>query len=136
MSWFHEKDPPYDLYERFTKDELLEIYPKAVHDWMAMGVFGKTDYGDDEPVMVAGSRWNGLDFKKKALSYFMPRKKPPWCDGKGNPTKAEFVHALMRHVKQLEVRVLGAPSKAKQPMIRDKFAKELQLLKSESDWAH
>ena len=66
----------------------------------------------------------------------MPNNKQQWCEGKGNPTKAEVVHKLLRHIKQLEVRGLGEPSRVKRPMTRDEFLIELLLLKKQSDWNH
>ncbi|KAL7540543.1 hypothetical protein ACHAWF_008540 [Thalassiosira exigua] len=136
MSWFHEANPAYKKDEEFTREELLEIKPSAVHDYFALNMFGKTDYEEDEPVKEGGWRWNTLDFQKKSFSYFMPNKKPEWCEGRGNPTKAEVVHKLMRHVKKLEVRGLGAPSRAKRPMSREEFVTELELLKKQPDWNH
>lgn len=136
MSWFHEKDPPYPKDEKFTREELLQITPGAVHDYLATLAFGRVEYAENDPVMEGGFRWNSMDYVKKAISYFMPNQAPQWCEGRGNPTKSQVVNKLLNHVKRLEAKGLGAPSHAKRPMTREEFHRELELLKEQDDWAH
>lgn len=53
MTFFHrwqgkEVTTTYPLTTMFTREQLLEITPKAVHDWMATKTYGKAVYGPGE----------------------------------------------------------------------------------------
>ena len=36
VRWFHRREKPYDKGTTFTRDELKEIKPVNVHDWLAI----------------------------------------------------------------------------------------------------
>ena len=118
----------------FTREQLLEVAPMVVHDWMALKAFGKVDYGDED--RSDGARWNHLDYIKKVISFYMPNKRPQWCNGMGNPTKSKVVNDLMKPVLKLEMRRMGAKSRAKWPLSEKEFLLELQLMRKEGDAVH
>jgi len=43
MSFFHAKDEVYPRDTVFTREQLSQITPKAVYDWLAIKAFGKTN---------------------------------------------------------------------------------------------
>ena len=68
MSYFHNKQ--YDKDKEFTKEELLQIRPRDIHNWMALKAFGKTRYNVDAGDKPTRCRLNTLDWMKKAVSYY------------------------------------------------------------------
>ena len=48
MTWLHKRDTAYTKGTTFTREELLKVTPKAVHDYMALKAFGKTEYGPED----------------------------------------------------------------------------------------
>ena len=134
MSFFHGKN--YTKRDQFTKEQLLELTPKAVHDWMAIKAFGKVRYNVNQGDRSTGARWNNLDFMKKAVSYYMPYQRKKWADGQGNPTTSDIVNKLMGIVRKLEARGLGAKSCVKRPLSQPEFLKEQELMRKQTDWEH
>ncbi len=134
MTFFHGKDEKYPNDTVFTREEMNQITPIAIHDWLAVITFGKTDYGPADKSL--GARYNSLVYRKKALSYFMPYKKASWCEGRGNPTKSDIVSKIVNHVNQLQTRGQGAKSCVKRPLTQEEFELELKLMRQEGDWAH
>ena len=63
----------------------------------------------------------------------MPNNLPGWCNGHGNPTKAEQINTLINAVKKCEVRGEGAPSRATRPLTQAEFRKEMELLPKHKD---
>ena len=133
MSFFHGcVDYPRD--KTFTKEELLELTPLDIKRWMSDIVFGDPDPGpDDRPTH---GRSASLEQAKKAVSFFMPNKSMPWCDGRGNPTRSAAVNDLIKEVKRFEVRGEGANSQVKRPLRQIEFRKSLELLRRNSDHDH
>ena len=113
MTWFHQKDRPYPKGTTFTREQLLEITPKAVHDFMALKAFGKINYGDND--RSTGARYSNLEYIKKSLSFYMPNKGPQWCNGQGNPTKSGLVNGLLRLVQKLEAGGRGRKARGNGP---------------------
>lgn len=134
MAFFHGKDEVYPMTTVFSREQLRQITPKAVHDWLAMVAFGKTEYGPADE--SKGARAHTLEYRKKAVSYFMPYKKATWCDGRGNPTKSDKVNDIIGKVKQRQARGQGAKSCVKRPLTKDEFDLELKLMRKEGDWVH
>jgi hypothetical protein len=98
----------------FTKEDLLEVTPEVVRQWMNDVCFG-------DPFPAEGAkplcRSTNLAYLKKAVSFYMPNKRPHWMEGLGgNPTKSSQVNDLIAHVEKLEVRGLGVPSQAKRAL--------------------
>ncbi|KAK1737232.1 hypothetical protein QTG54_012099 [Skeletonema marinoi] len=132
MTFFHKPDEPYPPTKVFTREELLLLTPKVVRDWMAMKTFGKLDYGPGDQSL--GARYHTLGYMKKAVSWFMPNKRPGWCDGRGNPTKSDAVNKIIADVKVKESRKMGAKSRVKRPLTKAEFDLEMKLMREQPDW--
>jgi len=105
MNYFHSAE--YELGDSFTRDELLEIKPENIYNFMCLTAFGKTVVDcDDNPT---GCRKDTLVYHKKALSYFMPDKNLEWseCRSEGNPTRAVIVNKLLEFVAKKQAKKLG-----------------------------
>ncbi|EEY63882.1 uncharacterized protein PITG_02381 [Phytophthora infestans T30-4] len=87
---------PFSTDTVFSKSDLLEVTPDVVCRWMNMRAFGEeTPTEDAKPVNTKAST---LEYAKKALSSFMPRRTVPWdpiCN-EGNPTRSESVYAVIK----------------------------------------
>jgi hypothetical protein len=95
----------------FTQEELVAITPADLARYFNMLAFGVEDpSADDRPTKC---RANTLQFLKKSLSSFMPRRMQ-WdpIEKKGNPTRSEEVNKIIQRVKKYEVRHQGAESNA------------------------
>lgn len=79
--------PPY-----FAADDIVK--------WLSIKAFGKADPEPDARITGAGSA--SIEFMKKSLSFYMPKK--PWSseDRTGNPTKSAEVKGLCRRIINLE----------------------------------
>ena len=73
--WFHNQEEPYNEGTIFTRAELVEIMPLEIHDWMAIGCFGRADY-DIDIDRPTGCRSSTLSYKMKSVSFFMPNQQP------------------------------------------------------------
>jgi hypothetical protein len=83
--------------------------------------YGTADPGeDDNPTLCQA---NTLHFHKKALSYFMPRKRPDWDDilQQGNPTKSHAVNNVISRLKLHEVHGTGVATSARRPFEFDEY---------------
>ena len=83
--------------------------------------YGKANPGeDDNPTLCQA---NTLHFHKKALSYFMPRKRPDWDDilQQGNPTKSHAVNNVISRLKLHEVHGTGVATSARRPFEFDEY---------------
>ena len=134
MQWFHQREKPYDNGTTFTRDELKEIQPVNVHDWLAIYCYGKADYNADTD-KPTGARARTLLFKKKSVSFFMPNQMPQWCDDRGNPTKSIPVNKLIELVKKCEARKDRAKSHVKRPLTSHEFLAMQSKLKDHPDWS-
>ncbi len=134
MQWFHRREKPYDKGTTFTRDELKEIKPVNVHDWLAIYCYGKVDYNADTD-KPTGFTASTLLFKKKSVSLSMPNQMPQWCDDRGNPTKSIPVNIRIDLVKKCEARKDGAKSHVKCPLTLHEFLAMQSKLKDHPDWS-
>lgn len=84
----------------FSIEELSDITPECIYQWMAFKTFGKEDPSpDDNPTFGMA---NSLLADKKKLSYFMVNCLPSWdvLHRSGNPTKSAVVNDLISFVKK------------------------------------
>ncbi|KUF81643.1 hypothetical protein AM588_10000277 [Phytophthora nicotianae] len=105
----------------FSQDTLLEITPDDVCHWMNFRAFGDANPAEDaKPV---NARASTLEYAKKAISSFMPRRTVPWdpIRNEGNPTRSETVNAVIKKVKRCEVRREGVQSAARRPIEYGEF---------------
>ena len=87
---------------QFTQDELSAIKPQDIMKWMNMKLFAKEDPGDDE-MPINGSH-HTIDYYKKSISYFMPKKETPWdpIHQTGNPTRSNEVTNLVKRIRKMD----------------------------------
>ena len=122
MAFAHQRQfPRYPKNTLFTKDQLLELHPQHIHDWLARKAFGKIEFSVENGDRPVHARSSTLEFMKKAVSYFMPDNAPHWCNGHGNPTKHNMHRKLLDVVKKCEVRGQGAESKVKRALTIPEF---------------
>ena len=131
MAFAHSCDfPRYPKGTVFTREQLLELKPQHIHDWLAKKAFHKADYSYENGDRPIYARSSSLDFWKKAISFFMPNHNPHWCNDQGNPTKHQMHRKLIDLVKLCEVRGEGADSKTKRALTIVEFFKELEMLRN------
>lgn len=95
MSFAHHRTDIYPKGATFTKEQLLELQPQHIRDWLSKKAFGKVDWSYENGERPVHQRSSSMQFAKKAVSYFMPNKTPHWCNGQGNPTKSDIVNKLI-----------------------------------------
>lgn len=120
--------------QQFTREELLELTPLDIKQWLANKAFGDPDYNvqrGDRPVYARSST---LEFAKKSVSFFMPNRVPPWVNGAGNPTKSAAVNDMLREVKKFEVRGEGVGDCSMRPITEQEFRMTIHLFRAQHDW--
>jgi hypothetical protein len=113
----------------FSEEELLEIVPEDICLYMKFKSYNNCNPDEDSrPIHIRSST---LCFIKKALSYFMPRKRMLWdpIRKEGNPTKSSEVNEFIKKVMKCEVRKEGAKSHARRPIEYDEFINVLDLVR-------
>jgi hypothetical protein len=131
MAYAHNREfARYPKGTLFTREQLLQLKPQHLRNWMAKKAFGKVDYSIDRGDRPIHARSSYLEFQKKAVSFFMPDNAPHWCNGQGNPTKHAMHRTLLAVIKKCEVRGEGADPKAKRALTIAEFDKELEMLRA------
>ena len=113
---------------RFTDAHVQDIRPNHIVRYMSLLAYGTEQPGDgDHPTI---RRSSGMEFVKKAISFFMPNRNVPWNveSQSGNPTMSVAVNDLIKRIKKAEVRKQGKKSGAKRDMKRPEYRKTLRLL--------
>lgn len=110
-----------------TRERLREITPDDVVRYLYLKCYGTTDPGpDDRPTFW---RVDTAQFAKKAISSYMADYHAWNHDTKsGNPTKSKDVHAVIKRLKQFQVRKQGRPSRTKRDMKFDEIKVILDIL--------
>ena len=129
MAWKdgHNYDP---ATTEFTQEQLLEIRPSHIVRYMSLLAYGmETPEDNSRPTH---RRSSGMEFQKKALSFFMPNQNAKWNveSSTGNPTMSVAVNALIKRIRKDEVRKRGKKSNAKRDLKRTEFRKTLRLLEA------
>jgi len=123
----------FPAHSRFSQETLLEVAPEDVCHWMNSRAFGEPEPSDDaKPV---NARASTLEYAKKAISSFIPRRTLQWdpIRKEGNPTRSEYVNAVIKRVKRSEVRGEGVQSAARRPIEYEEFINVLEQVRSRSD---
>ena len=125
----------YDAGWQFTDAQLLEIKPNHIVRYMSLKAYGVEVPGEDD--RPTNRRASGLEFVKKAISFFMPNQNAKWNveTQSGNPTMSVAVNQLIKRIKKEEVRKRGKKSNAKRDMKRPEFRKSLRLLEACDDFS-
>lgn len=108
MAHFHNKSDIYPPNHEFTQDELGSVAPEDIIKWMNVKLYNKDDPSDfDRP--LNGSH-HTLDYYKKSISYFMPKKEMSWdpLHKNGNPTRSHEVNSLVKKVKAFDEETGGS----------------------------
>ena len=110
-------EAPYDA------SELFQLTPAHVVSFLNSRAYKNPFPTEEEKDHPIHARSSGLEFNKKALSYFMPNQGKQWCNegGTGNPTKSDAVNKMIQRVKLAECRGNGKKSNAKRDMKRNEF---------------
>ena len=77
MAFVHNR--PFERYTKgstFTKEQLLQIKPEHVHNWLAKLAVGKVDYSIEAGDRPTKMRCSSLEMRKKQLSFSMPNHAP------------------------------------------------------------
>ena len=104
---------PTDDTVNFSAERLASITADDVVHFLNFKAYGTPEPGpNDFPKLCRSST---LHYKKKAISYFMPRQNMQWDDvaHRGNPTKSTAVNKVIVEVKKHEVRGTGVPTSAR-----------------------
>ena len=114
----------------FNREQLLQLKPQHIHNWLANKAFRKVQYSIESGDRPIHARSSSLEFQKKAVSFFMPDNAPHWCNGQGNPTKHSMHRKLLEVITKCEVRGEGAEPKVKRALTMVEFYKELEMLRA------
>lgn len=108
MAHFHKKDEIYPPNHEFTQDELSAVSPQDVVNWMNMKLYNTED-PNEEDRPLSGSH-HTLDYYKKSISYFMPKKDISWdpAEKSGNPTRSNELNNLIKKIRDFETEIGGA----------------------------
>ena len=131
MAFAHNRDfRRYSKGTTFNRDQLLQLKPQHIHNWLAKRAFGKVLFSIESGDRPIHARSSSLEFQKKAVSFFMPDNAPHWCNGQGNPTKHSMHRKLLETITKCEVRGEGADPKVKRALTIVEFYKELDMLRA------
>jgi hypothetical protein len=129
MAFIDGANQAYPQTIEFSEEQLLDITPSQISQWMKKTVYGTPTPGpNNHPTHCRSSV---LEQAKKSISpWFMPNKHMSWDvrSNTGNPTKSVPVNDVIKDVKKAEVRKLCKPLQAKRDMKRGEFSKTLQIL--------
>ena len=110
----------------FPQERLLEITDLDVVSYFNFKAYHNANPSSpsDQPIYCRSST---LEYKKKAISSFLPHQNMPWDDitQKGNPTRSRAVHHMIQKVKVHEVRGTGVKSNARRAVEWEEFVNVL-----------
>ena len=109
----------------FPQERLLEITDLDVVSYFNFKAYHNANpSSSDQPIYCRSST---LEYKKKAISSYLPRQNMPWDDitQKGNPTRSRAVHHMIQKVKVHEVRGTGVKSNARRAVEWEEFVNVL-----------
>jgi hypothetical protein len=126
----------YDPDQFFTDVELTAITPTDIKRWMKYRAYGDPEPGPDaRPTHLRGG---SLVVAKKAISFFIPNRLPPWDPGRfsGNPMKSIEINNMLNEVAKHECRAEGAKSMVKRALTRLEFVKALSIFQAKPSFYH
>lgn len=115
MAFVHQC-PPYPKDTMISRPQFIQLQPGHIHDYLAFKAFGKVDFNYDAGDRPTHYRASSMEVIKMSISFFHPLRNVPFCNGQGNPTKADIINKLIKFVAKCEVRKEGALSKAKRAL--------------------
>ena len=113
MSWLNVES--YDNDKRFLPSELFDILADDVSRYLNLLAYGEEIPSSEARPIVRSSH---IEYKKKALSFYMPNRLAAWnsITLAGNPTRSVDTNQLIRDMKTFEVRGQGVASQARRPI--------------------
>ena len=128
MKWLHNTEE-YTPQTEYARDDLLAIRPVHIVRFL-----NKKAYGDEDPPRDARpmeARKETLDYYKKSISFFMPRKKTRWHEDTeyGNPTQSDAVNELISEVEGFETHGEGRDSTARREFEESELRRLLNLFR-------
>jgi integrase len=117
----------------FSVERMLEVDDTDVYRFFCMKAYGKEQPQEGDKAVCCRS--TTLQFYKKALSQYMPRRNFQWDDvsKQGNPTKSQLVNQVIKRVMLGEVRKEGAPTKKVRPLEYEEFLNIVEVLRDPSN---
>lgn len=99
---------------------LLSIDADEVAAYFNLKAYGTEHPHPDTPPICRSST---LEYLKKSLSFYMPRKAQRWDDIRqdGNPTRSDIINSIIKGVNTQQVRKNGVKSKSMRPLDHDEF---------------
>jgi hypothetical protein len=119
----------YEDNEQFNDEILCSLEPDDICRWMNLKAYGVEE--PDSEARPTHCRSSTLEFIKKSISSFIPRRSAPWdpIRREGNPTRSADVNNLIKKVKKFEVRKQGVCSQARRAIEYEEFQSLLRMLK-------
>ena len=98
MQWKNGRE--YDPGTEFSQAQLIEIRPRHLVRYMCLLAYGVEVPGDDHRPNLRRS--SGLEFVKKAISFFMPNRNFQWSveSETGNPIMSVAVKDLIKQAHE------------------------------------
>ena len=123
----------YDKKHRFGNEDLVDVVPEQILEWMRRRTLGDTMQPDVRQGTVFKLRSSSLAVMKKAVSWYMVDKIASWSPRtlSGNPTKSTEVNDFIRFIKKMEVRKIGKKSTATHPLTMPLFRSALRILEED-----
>jgi hypothetical protein len=133
----------------FLPAAFAQLTPQDIYLWMIDRAFDVDEppYNGDihavDPTSEDATprcRSSGIEFCKKALSFYMPNSIGAWnyvaATPFGNPTKSKEVNDLIKHIKRCEVRGKGKKSKARREFKTAEWRALIECWESCPEWCN
>jgi hypothetical protein len=126
MNFFHNRTD-YDKDSNWSVDVLASIRPEDIVNHFSVYAFGTVA---PTAKTKATRRVDTVEYKKKAISFFMVNKTTKWNEIQltGNPTMSPHVAEFMKFIKKQQVRRRGAKSRKCRAMTVEEFILMLKKL--------
>lgn len=134
MVFVQGRHVPFPVDHVFTRDELLEVTPEKIVEYLKLQVYGTADARPDvDPPLH--HRANTVLYMKKAWSYYMPNKGMPWNDvaRTGNPTRSYLIHELIGNMKRMEAARRGVPTQARRALRAPEYENTIETFTEDSN---
>ena len=101
MTFAHNRDlPRYTKVPPFWRQQLLQLKPHHIHNWLVKRAYHKMDYNIDAGDRPIHAKFSAIKFVKTTVSFFTPDNASHRCDVHGNPTKHQMHRTLIDDIKK------------------------------------
>jgi hypothetical protein len=132
----------FTLKQKYAKDQqfspalLMQLRPHHIVKWMHWKAFKReeVDYNNNDHRSLYFHA-SSLEAAKRAISHYMPMD-VPWNDATqtGNPTRHRTVHKVLKRVRELECKGLGAKNRTVCDLTEREFCTVIELLQGAFDY--